>query len=316
MMTHAGLSSRRILRPHLVEVLLRIRRHAPGVGPKAEVDGPPIGGDRFHDFREKLIEIQLPRAKGVMRAGLVLIQRAVGINEVDVVDASFQLLQEFERASFEDFLLTRMPRADCCDQVGVAGVVEHAEVVVPLGPDGIHQLDNFRWLVEREAGLELPGDVEAVIGGHFAGGVPGGDDAVHAELGIDLLFLEDVRGLHGVHADRLDAEVRGEGAVAEERGQVRTGIVGVDELGPPEVRCNAGEGQAVIRNFLLELLARCLGRMRFRRRVLAEGAELDAVHLEVLQLVQDRVPGDFLRLVEHVRPTADGEFLHGYCSPG
>src|SRR5262249_39754171 len=73
-----------------------------------------------------------------------------------------------------------------------------------------------------------------------------------------------------------------------------------------------GEGQAMIGDLLLERLPGSARRMRHRRWMHAESAQLDAIVAEMLQLVQDLVEvGGRLLLIEQIRPGADGEFLHG-----
>src|SRR5439155_21777621 len=113
------------------------------------------------------------------------------------------------------------------DDVGMAGVVEYAEVLVALGSHRIDDLHDLRWFVEQEAGLELPADVHAVVGGNLAALVPDGDQTVHGDLGVDVFTggLEEVRGLDGIDADGLDAEVGAERGEAEEGGDVGDGVL-------------------------------------------------------------------------------------------
>ena len=148
----------------------------------------------------------------------------------------------------------------------------------------------------------------AVASPATAPAAPGGKPS-----GVVLRTLTEEERSARAHA-LADAKVR----EAEERRQVGSRVLVHDRrpgfLEAPQVDGNAGKGQAMVGNLLLEFLPIRLGRVRHRSRVRAEAAELDALVPKVLQLVQDFMEiGCRLGLIEDVRPAADGEFLfHGY----
>src|SRR5207248_3061994 len=87
-----------------------------------------------------------------------------------------------------------------------------------------------------------------------------------------------------------DAEIGGEGGEAEEGGHVGDGVL-IEDRWPrlfeaPQVDGDAGKRQAVVGDFLLQALPVGARRMRLRRRVRSEAAQLDAVVAQVLELVQ------------------------------
>src|SRR5262249_41115841 len=90
---------------------------------------------------------------------------------------------------------------------------------------------------------------------------------------------------------------------------------GAGRLERPQVDGDAGEGQAVVGDLLLELLPARPGRVRHRAGVRAEAAQLHPVVPEVLELVQDDVEvAGRLLLVEQVRPGADRDAGLGHDS--
>ena len=248
----------------------------------------------------------------------MLVQGAVRVDQVNVGDLPLQLFEQFQGPALEQFLFALVVRPDGGAHVGVAGVVEHAEIVVPLRPHAVHDGQHFGGLVEQEARLELPAHLHAVVGGDLAALVPHGNDAVQPQLRVHARGLEEVGRFDRVHTDRLHIEIGGEGRVPKEGGHVRHGVFVEDRrprlLEAPQVDGDAGEGEAVVGDFLLQLNPAGLGRVRHGRRVQAEAAEFHAVVPEVLQLVQhlvEVVGRDFL--VEDVRPRPDGKtrLAHG-----
>src|SRR5260370_5792204 len=73
-----------VLLPQLIQVAFAVRSHVPRIGPEAQVNTPPIVGYvGLHQLRDELVEVQLAGAEGVVRAGVVFVQRAVRIDQVD-----------------------------------------------------------------------------------------------------------------------------------------------------------------------------------------------------------------------------------------
>src|SRR5262249_40241463 len=92
--------SRRILLPQLVEKPLAVGGDFPGIRPKAEGDAPPVvGAAALQELRHELIEVELALAEGGMGAGVVLVEAAVGIDEVDVGDPALELLEQLDFAA-------------------------------------------------------------------------------------------------------------------------------------------------------------------------------------------------------------------------
>src|SRR5439155_18147642 len=108
------------------------------------------------DFRDQLIPIQHALAKRSMRAGFVIVERAVGVNEMDVRDLAFEFLEKLQGAAFQCFFLTWLAGADRSAHVGVAGVIEDAEVWITKAPHFVDNGQNFRWFVKSESRLEFP----------------------------------------------------------------------------------------------------------------------------------------------------------------
>src|SRR5438105_3970326 len=78
-------ASRRILAAHLVEELLAIGSHVPGIGPEAQVDAPPVvRHPALVERRQQLVEVELTGAERIVRARVVLVERAIGIDQMDV----------------------------------------------------------------------------------------------------------------------------------------------------------------------------------------------------------------------------------------
>src|SRR5262249_17932181 len=143
-------------------------------------------------LRQQLVEVEHAGAERVVRARLVLVKRAVRVDQVDVRYLALELVEQFHRAAGQGLLGADLVGGDGGAHVGVAGVVEDAEVRVAAAADGIDDLHDLRRLVEGEARLELPADVHGVIGGDLAAPVPDGDDAVHALPRVGAGLLEEV----------------------------------------------------------------------------------------------------------------------------
>src|SRR5438874_1728411 len=89
----------RIFMTKLVEKALAVRGDAPGVGPEAEIDAPPvIGYATGQELRNELIEVEdaLPERDVFAR---VAGERAVGIADLHVHGFALQLLQKLEGAA-------------------------------------------------------------------------------------------------------------------------------------------------------------------------------------------------------------------------
>src|SRR5262249_792029 len=111
---------RRVLRPHLVEEALAVRGHVPGVRPEAQVHAPPVvGHGRLVQRRQQLVEVQLAGAERVVRAGAVLVQRAVRVDQVDVGDLALELLEQLLGAAGQRLLGAGLVGAYGRDHVSV-----------------------------------------------------------------------------------------------------------------------------------------------------------------------------------------------------
>ena len=70
-----------------VNRLLALFSDGPGVRPEAQIDAPPIGGETAAvQFREEGVEVEGAFADGGVGGGLVIVEGAVGIDDVDVAD--------------------------------------------------------------------------------------------------------------------------------------------------------------------------------------------------------------------------------------
>src|ERR1051326_2018487 len=87
-------SSRRVLLPVFVEELLAVGGDVPGIGPEAEIDAPPVVGHAAVDqLGDDLVEVEPALAERSVGARIVLIERAVGIDEMQMRYFAFQLVQ-------------------------------------------------------------------------------------------------------------------------------------------------------------------------------------------------------------------------------
>ena len=174
---------------------------------------------------------------------------------------------------------------------------------------------DVRRLVEGEAGLELPGDVEALVAGIADAAVPGRDQAAQ-QVGVVGLAV-DGRRLDGVDADALDAEVDREVAVGLEARDIVGGVAGFEQMLAPQVLGEAGEGEAVAGDLGLEPVAVVPGRVVLRVGVAVEAAELEPVELQLLQRAQHRLERDRALAVgaDIVGPGADRGPLHRFRLP-
>src|SRR5205085_2145071 len=106
--------------------------YRPSIGPEAEVDDPPISwSSTAVQLRQQLAEIQDAIAKRRVRRGLVAVERAVRIDQVDVADPAAQALRQLERAARKRLAFARLAGAHRRAHMRVAGVVEDAEVRFP-----------------------------------------------------------------------------------------------------------------------------------------------------------------------------------------
>ena len=137
----------------LVELIgegLALRRGLPGVRPEAEVDRPPVVPDVLGgELGNELVEIHQPASERQVHGRLVvavgvLVAGVVGVDQVHVIDAAAQLVDEFGLPARQDLLLARLARTDDREHVPVARVVEHAEVRVV---DGVQDAQHVRGLV-------------------------------------------------------------------------------------------------------------------------------------------------------------------------
>src|ERR1051326_3943541 len=88
-----------------------------------------------------------------MPAHAVVVERAVRIREVDVVDFPGKCLQQLQRLALGT-------------DERMAGVEEYAEIGVPLPAHRVDDLRNLGGRVERQMRLEFPTDAEAPLAGH------------------------------------------------------------------------------------------------------------------------------------------------------
>ncbi len=78
---------------NLIQKPLALRRHVPGIRPEAEIDTPPVVGDpRAQELGHQLIKVEPAGAEWIMRAGVVLVERSVGVDQMDMGDLALELL--------------------------------------------------------------------------------------------------------------------------------------------------------------------------------------------------------------------------------
>src|SRR5262245_27546524 len=95
----------------------------PGVGPEAEVDHPPVrGGAGLVQFGKEDVEREDALAEGGVGGGLIVVEGAVGVDQVDVADLAAEALGELQGAAGEDLALAGLAGADGGDHVRVGGV--------------------------------------------------------------------------------------------------------------------------------------------------------------------------------------------------
>ena len=107
------------------------------------------------------IEVEDAGAERGVRAGVVIVEGAVRIDEVQVHNLALELLQQLKstaRRRSGSFADGRAHRGH------VAGVVECAEVAVAEATYRVYQSDDLAWLVDWKTGLKLPANRDAVLG--------------------------------------------------------------------------------------------------------------------------------------------------------
>src|SRR6266545_5287247 len=91
------LSRSGVLGAELVEVLLAVGGHFPRLRPEAQVHTPPVVRHAsLQKRRGQLVEVQFAGAERVVRRGVVLVQAAVAVDDVDVSDLSLELVEQFD----------------------------------------------------------------------------------------------------------------------------------------------------------------------------------------------------------------------------
>ena len=124
--------------------------------------------------------------------------------------------------------------------------------------DGVVDAHDVGGLVEGEAGLELPRDVLASVGGDIAAGLPGGDDAIQRGAVVDLAM--DGRRLDAIDADALDAEVAANSEFLRNSAMYLVWSSVLIEFLAPQVGGDAAEGRGPWLHLGLEFRAlRLLG---------------------------------------------------------
>jgi hypothetical protein len=193
--------------------------------------------------------------------------------------------------------------------VSVARVEEDAEVRVFHFPDELRYLGR---LVEEETRLELPDDLHLVLLGDSRARPPEADDALPRGRTIDA--RRAVRRAHGVDANAGRPEVEAELQVLLEQLDVVVVLLGRIGRGPlvaPEVRGEAADPKAVFLDQVLHAATIDVHGVVVGVDVRLEGADLDAVVLQLAELLDDGVEGYRVVLVgpEGIRPGPDGEQL-------
>src|SRR4029077_17602651 len=74
----------------------------PGTRPEAHIDTPPFDVGDFEQFGGERREIDKAFTERAVSAGFVAVQGAIGIDQMDGADASFELVQKLFDASDED----------------------------------------------------------------------------------------------------------------------------------------------------------------------------------------------------------------------
>ena len=225
--------------------------HFPGVGPEAQVDGPPVGGQAAaQNFRDQQIKIQHPLAKGSVGAGLIVVQRAVRINQVDVADFSAQAGEKLQRPARQRLLTARLPGSHRGNHVGMTGIIENLKIRMS---DVIGHAQNLRGFVESKARLKLPQDANAPRRRPARALREGPHHPLPGEGVCNRRFFAHIRRADRVHTNAVNAQIHGEFQVLLER-RKPCGIVVLRNDGKrPQVSRETREGQPLIGHPLPQL---------------------------------------------------------------
>ena len=239
-----------------------------------------------------------------MRAGLVVMKRIVGINQVKMSDLPLQPLEQFQSAARQGFLFARLPRPKRRADMAMTGIEQNTEILVA---DFLWHANDFRRLVEGKSGLKLPHHADALVprlGGCRAKRLR---HTLPAKLWIDLFFLKNIRGADGIHTNAVNSKVFRKFHVAFKGGHPGGVILYRNDGKRPQVRRQAGKFKPMVVNFPPEFLALRLGVKLVRVRVRREAAQLDAVKAQLPQLLDDRIEGYRIILIrpKTVGPTPD-----------
>ena len=94
------IQSRRVLLPQLIQKPFAVGGHFPRLGPKTQIDAPPVVRHAaVHHGRDELVEVELAGAERIVRARVVLVDAAVGVDEMNVGDLALELFQQFQVAA-------------------------------------------------------------------------------------------------------------------------------------------------------------------------------------------------------------------------
>src|SRR5205823_8172095 len=89
-----------VFQSQFVEVPFAVGRDVPGIGPKTKIDAPPVVRNAgLVQFGDQLLKVQLAGAERIVGAGIVLVKRAVRIDQVHVCYLTFEFVEQLQGAA-------------------------------------------------------------------------------------------------------------------------------------------------------------------------------------------------------------------------
>ena len=205
----------------------------------------------LHQFGHNRVKVEQTESERRMGGRLVLAIRIlvaliVGVNQVDVIDASGEFADKLNLIR-KDVFAAFLTGSNDAYHLAMASVIKDPKV----GPvHGIVDADDIAGFVESEARLEFPGDGLTVARGDVATLLPRLHDPIECGRVID--FAVNSGWLDGVDADASDANVFGELRALLELRYVLRLVVRIDQFLAPKISGYSAKAEAAAGHLRLE----------------------------------------------------------------
>ena len=98
-----------VLLAHLVQDALAVGNDVPGVGPEAQIQTPPVVRDsRLVQRRQQLVEVDDAGAERIVSAGVVIVERPIRVDEMNVRYLALQFLRQLQGSARQGLLVANL----------------------------------------------------------------------------------------------------------------------------------------------------------------------------------------------------------------